>query len=162
MAELVFGLSCFSIDILWKNLSCPELLLSSFLCLSYVCCCCSCCSGWCGHYPVLCMCLCEWLSDCARVSMRNNWNSTTVIVCLCLIKNYRWIRSDLSKKHSSVALMVLLCRFFTVAMETKILQYRLFEKTKTKIGERYDLSLAVCVKKKLGSHAFCMRNNCLF
>lgn len=84
---------------------------------------------------LFCVCLCEWLSDCARVCVRNNWNSTTVIVCLCLIKNYRWIRSDLSKKHSSVALMVLLCRFFTVAMETKILQYRLFEKLKRKSGK---------------------------
>lgn len=33
----LFGLSCFSIDILWKNLSCPELLFPSFLCLPYVC-----------------------------------------------------------------------------------------------------------------------------
>lgn len=66
-----------------------------------------------------CVCLCEWLSDCARVCVRNNWNSTTVIVCLCLIKNYRWIRSDLSKKHSSVALMVLLCRFLRLLWKLK-------------------------------------------
>lgn len=44
----LFGLSCFSIDILWKNLSCPELLFPSFLCLSYVCGCCCCC----------CVCIC--------------------------------------------------------------------------------------------------------
>lgn len=36
IADSVFGLSCFSIDILWKNLSCPELLFSPFLCLSVV------------------------------------------------------------------------------------------------------------------------------
>lgn len=36
IADSVFGLSCFCIDILWKNLSCPELLFSPFLCLSVV------------------------------------------------------------------------------------------------------------------------------
>lgn len=36
IADSVFGLSCFSIDILWKNLSCPELLFTPFLCLSVV------------------------------------------------------------------------------------------------------------------------------
>lgn len=112
-----FGLSCFSIDILWKNLSCPELLFSSFICLSYVGCCCCGCSGWCGLHSVLCVLMC--VSDCVClcwfyiVRMRvceceNNWNSTT---CVWSDLNCRWIRFVSLKKHSSVALMV--------AMETK-------------------------------------------
>lgn len=68
---------------------------------------------------IILFCVCVCVSDCARVCVRNNWNSTTVIVCLCLIKNYRWIRSDLSKKHSSVALMVLLCCFLRLLWKLK-------------------------------------------
>lgn len=88
MAELVFGLSCFSIDILWKNLSCPELLLSSFLCLSYVCCCCSCCSGWCGHYPVLCVCVfvSDWVT--VRVYM---WETTETQQLSLFV--YAWLKT---------------------------------------------------------------------
>lgn len=52
----LIGLSCFSIDILWKNLSCPELLFPSFLCLSYVCSCCC-----------VCVFVCLFISECAGV-----------------------------------------------------------------------------------------------
>lgn len=91
IADPVFGLSCFSIDILWKNLSCPELLFSSFLCLS-VCCC----SGWCS--PLSCyVCLyvsvlIDFLWGCAFVCVLNKANSITSIV-YCLFDDCRWIRS---------------------------------------------------------------------